>query len=163
TFARLTAAFWPGPLTLVLPKSAAIPDVVTAGGATVAVRIPAHPVALALLSATQLPLAAPSANRSTELSPTTAEHVLRGLDGRIDLILAAGPTTAGIESTVLDLTTTPPRLLRPGPIAPAQLEAILGPITRVNSSTAETASLPSPGMLPRHYAPRTPLELGGIE
>jgi L-threonylcarbamoyladenylate synthase len=164
TFSCLAAAFWPGPLTLVLPKSANVPDIVTGGGTTVAVRMPAHPVALALLREVNLPLAAPSANRSTELSPTTADHVLNGLDGRIDLVLDAGPTTAGIESTVLDLTTQPPRLLRPGPIAPAQLEAIIGPITRIVSSTAdEKTPLASPGMLPRHYAPRTPLECGDIE
>ena len=163
-FHALTAAFWPGPLTLVLPKSANVPDIVTGGGATVAVRMPAHPVALALLRETKLPLAAPSANRSSELSPTCAEHVLRGLAGRIDLILDAGPTTAGIESTVLDLSTTPPRLLRPGPITPAQIEAVIGPIASIISSTTdETMPLASPGMLPRHYAPRTPLECGTVE
>jgi L-threonylcarbamoyladenylate synthase len=163
TFARLTSAFWPGPLTLVLPKSAAVPDVVTAGGPTVAVRMPAHPVALALLRAAQLPLAAPSANRSSELSPTTADHVQRGLDGRIELILDAGPTTAGIESTVLDLTSTPPRLLRPGPTGPAEIEAVIGHISRIMSSPVDPTPLLSPGMLPRHYAPRTPLEFGDIE
>ena len=163
TFAQLTAAFWPGPLTLVLPKSEVVPDVVTAGGATVAVRMPAHPVALALLRATQLPLAAPSANLSSELSPTSADHVLRGLAGRIDLILDAGPTTAGIESTVLDLTAQPPRVLRPGPITTAQLEAVIGPVTQVALSNPPETPLPSPGLLPRHYAPRTPLELGTIE
>jgi L-threonylcarbamoyladenylate synthase len=162
-FTQLTAAFWPGPLTLVLPKSEIVPDVVTAGGATVAVRMPAHPVALALLRAAQLPLAAPSANLSSELSPTSAEHVLRGLAGRIDLILDAGPTTAGIESTVLDLTAQPPRVLRPGPITPAQLEAVIGPVTQTALSNAPETPLPSPGLLPRHYAPRTPLELGTIE
>ncbi len=111
---RLAQRFWPGPLTLVLPKRAGVPDVVTAGGPTVAVRVPAHPVALALLRAVGVPIAAPSANRSTQLSPTRAEHVQRGLDGLIDLILDGGPTTGGLESTVLDVTTTPPRLLRPG-------------------------------------------------
>jgi L-threonylcarbamoyladenylate synthase len=162
-FAQLTAAFWPGPLTLVLPKSETVPDVVTAGGATVAVRMPAHPVALALLRATQLPLAAPSANLSSELSPTSADHVLRGLAGRIELILDAGPTTEGIESTVLDLTAHPPGVLRPGPITPAQLEAVIGPVAQVASSGAPESPLPSPGLLPRHYAPRTPLELDTIE
>jgi L-threonylcarbamoyladenylate synthase len=163
-FVALTTAFWPGPLTLVLPKSATVPDIVTAGGPTIAVRMPSHLIALALLRAVNLPLAAPSANRSSELSPTTAEHVLRGLDGRIDLILDAGPTTAGIESTVLDLTTTPPRLLRPGPITPAQIEATIGPITSNTSSTAdEQTPLASPGMLPRHYAPRSPLECADVE
>ncbi len=163
-FSTLTTAFWPGPLTLVLPRSAAVPDIVTGGGPTVALRMPAHPVALALLRETKLPLAAPSANRSTELSPTCAEHVLRGLAGRIDLILDAGPTTAGIESTVLDLTRQPPRLLRPGPITSAEIEAVIGPITSVISTNVEEKMpLMSPGMLPRHYAPRTPLELGDVE
>jgi L-threonylcarbamoyladenylate synthase len=161
-FSPLAAAFWPGPLTLVLPKSAAVPDVVTAGGPTVAVRMPAHPVALALLRATKMPLAAPSANPSSELSPTSADHVFRGLGGRIDMVLDAGPTTAGIESTVLDLTAAPPRVLRPGPITPAQLEAVIGPVTLASANTAD-APLPSPGMFPRHYAPRTPLEMGTIE
>src|SRR5262245_52423466 len=107
--ARLAERFWPGPLTLILPRSAAVPDEVTAGGPTVAVRVPAHPVARALLEAAGVPVAAPSANRSTQLSPTTAAHVLRGLNGRIDLLLDGGPTAGGLESTVLDLTTEPPR------------------------------------------------------
>jgi L-threonylcarbamoyladenylate synthase len=153
---RLAARFWPGPLTLVLPRGADVPDAATAGGPTVAVRVPAHPVALALLRAVGEPVAAPSANRSSELSPTRAEHALRGLAGRIDLILDAGPTAGGIESTVLDVTATPPRLLRPGLIGPAELEAVIGPVTRGPRTAA--AALPSPGMLARHYAPRTPLE-----
>jgi L-threonylcarbamoyladenylate synthase len=123
----------------------------------VAIRVPAHPVALALLRAVGAPVAAPSANRSSELSPTRADHVLRGLDGRIDLVLDGGPTIAGIESTVLDVTTSPPRLLRPGLIGPAELEGIVGPISR-HAASDELKALPSPGMLPRHYAPRTPLE-----
>src|SRR5262249_17999279 len=102
---RLAARFWPGPRTLVLPRGPPIPDGVTAGGPTVAVRLPAHPVARELIAAAGVPLAAPSANRSSRLSPTLAEHVLRDLDGRIDLILDGGPTTGGIESTVLDLTS----------------------------------------------------------
>lgn len=157
---QLADAFWPGPLTLVLPKSAAIPLIVTAGGPTVAVRIPRHPVAFALLEAVGLPIAAPSANRSTELSPTRAEHVFESLGGRIDLILDAGPTTAGIESTVVDVTTHPPRLLRPGPIAPSELEAYLGPML-LPGQMVPTAEEPirSPGLSARHYAPRTPLEL----
>ncbi len=156
---RLAERFWPGPLTLVLPKRPEVPDIVTAGAPTVAVRVPAHPVALALLRSVGWPLAAPSANRSSELSPTRAEHVLRSLGGRIELILDAGPTTGGIESTVLDLTRQLPRLLRPGLIRPAELEAILGPIERTSDIQAvESRALPSPGMLSRHYAPRTPLE-----
>jgi L-threonylcarbamoyladenylate synthase len=159
--ARLAERFWPGPLTLVLPKAAAVPDIVTAGGPTVGVRIPAHPVALALLRAVGLPLAAPSANRSTELSPTTAEHVFRGLAGRIDMILDGGPTSGGIESTVLDLTTDPPRLLRPGLVTPQQIEALIGPIVRQETPVADAPGSPmrSPGMMAKHYAPRAPLEL----
>jgi L-threonylcarbamoyladenylate synthase len=157
--ARLADRFWPGPLTLVLPKRDTVPDVVTAKGPTVAVRVPAHPVAQALLRAADVPIAAPSANRSSELSPTRAEHVLRGLDGRIEMLLDGGPTSGGIESTVVDLTTTPPRLLRPGLIGVAELEAAIGSLVRFVSTPAETIhSLPSPGMMPRHYAPRTPLE-----
>jgi L-threonylcarbamoyladenylate synthase len=153
----LARRFWPGPLTLIVPRGSSVPDVTTAGGPTVALRVPAHPIALALLRAVGAPIAAPSANRSSELSPTLAEHVLRGLDGRIDFILDGGPTAGGIESTVLDVTTTPPRLLRPGLIGPAELEAVIGPIERL-ATTRTDAVLPSPGMMPRHYAPRTPLE-----
>ena len=157
---RLAQRFWPGPLTLVLPRTSAVPDVVTGGGPTVAVRMPAHPVAQALIAVAGMPLAAPSANRSTRLSPTLAEHVLRDLDGRIDVVLDGGPTPGGLESTVLDLATTPPRLLRPGLVTPGQIEALIGPIGKPPSlGDPSTATLPSPGMLARHYAPRTPLEL----
>lgn len=156
--AALAGAFWPGPLTLVLPRTAAVPDAVTGGGPTVAVRWPAHPVALALIRAAGVPLAAPSANRSTELSPTRAEHVLAGLAGRIDLILDGGPTAAGIESTVVDATTDPPTLLRPGPISLAQLETVVGRI-RLRTAGPDDGPLPSPGMMARHYAPRTPVVL----
>jgi L-threonylcarbamoyladenylate synthase len=156
--ALLADHFWPGPLTLVLSKQAVVPDVVTAGGPTVAVRMPAHPVARALIRAAGMPLAAPSANRSTELSPTRAEHVLRGLDGRIDLLLDAGPTSGGIESTVLDLTSSPPRLRRPGLIGLAELAAVIGRVSHAATDREAKESLPSPGMLPRHYAPRTSLE-----
>jgi L-threonylcarbamoyladenylate synthase len=160
--ARLAARFWPGPLTLVLPKRDTVPDLVTAKGPTVAVRVPAHPVAQALLRVAALPIAAPSANRSTELSPTRAEHVLRGLDGCIEMVLDSGPTSGGIESTVLDLTTIPPRLLRPGPISVAELEEEIGPLSRDRSlripAPHDPQPFPSPGMMPRHYAPRTPLE-----
>jgi L-threonylcarbamoyladenylate synthase len=160
--ACLAERFWPGPLTLVLPKRDTVPDQVTAKGPTVAVRVPAHPVAQALLRAAGLPIAAPSANRSTELSPTQAEHVLRGLEGRIEMLLDGGPTSGGIESTVLNLTTIPPRLLRPGPIRVAELEAVIGALAPVRSLTVavqeDSQTLPSPGMMPRHYAPRTPLE-----
>jgi len=159
TAARLTERFWQGPLTLVLPKSGAVPDIVTAGGPTVAVRMPAHSVALALLRAIGLPVAAPSANRSTSLSPTRAEHVLRDLDGRIELVLDAGPTSGGLESTVLDLTTKPPRLLRPGLVAPGEIEAVIGTITcSAQETTEEQQQLLSPGMMARQYTPSAPLE-----
>jgi L-threonylcarbamoyladenylate synthase len=155
---RLAERFWPGPLTLILPKRAEVPKGVTAGLDTVAVRVPDHPVAKSLLERTQLPLAAPSANRSSHLSPTTAEHVLRGLKDRIDLLLDAGPTPGGLESTVLDVTCTPPRLLRPGLVSPAEIEAIIGPIARPAAAGAAGSAMPSPGMLSRHYAPRATLE-----
>jgi L-threonylcarbamoyladenylate synthase len=154
--ASLAERFWPGPMTLVLPKSPEVPDIVTAGAATVALRIPAHPVALALLKAAAIPTAAPSANRSSRISPTTANHVLGGLDGRIDFILDAGPTLGGLESTVVDLTTDPPRLLRPGLITKRQLESVIGQFQLVTPLPPD-ASQPSPGMLNRHYAPRAKL------
>ena len=160
--ARLAEQFWPGPLTLVLPKNPDLPDNVTGGGPTVGVRVPAHPVALALLRGCGLPIAAPSANLSEQLSPTRAEHVMEGLNGRIHAILDGGATTGGLESTVLNLTTKYPTLLRPGLITPAQLEAVVGPIKRrvPTVSTAEpNAPLPAPGLLARHYAPRAPLEM----
>ena len=157
--ARLAERFWPGPLTLVLLRRATVPDAVTAGGPTVAVRLPAHPVARALIRAAGVPLAAPSANRSTQLSPTRAEHVLTGLDGRLDLLLDGGPTAGGLESTVLDLTRTPPRLLRPGLVTPGEIEGVLGGISRAAPAGAVSGEpLPSPGMLRRHYAPRAVLE-----
>ncbi len=156
---RLAARFWPGPLTLVLPRGPRIPDLVTAGGPTVALRVPAHPVALALLRAAGLPVAAPSANRSASLSPTQAGHVLRGLGGHIELILDGGPTAGGLESTVLDVTADPPRLLRPGLVTPAEIEAEIGPILRPGQrEQAAGQPLRSPGMLGRHYAPSAPLE-----
>jgi L-threonylcarbamoyladenylate synthase len=159
---RLAERLWPGPLTLVLPKRDTVSDIVTAQGPTVAVRVPDHPVAQALLRAAGLPIAAPSANLSKELSPTRAEHVLRGLEGRIDLLLDGGPTAGGIESTVLDLTTTPPRLLRPGLVRIAELEAVIGSVGQARALTGAAQDAPqpllSPGMLSRHYAPRTPLE-----
>ncbi len=150
TARRLAERFWPGPLTLVLPRTAAVPDIVTAGGPTVAVRVPNHPLALALLREAGVPVAAPSANRSGQLSPTRAEHVP---DDLADAILDGGPCPGGIESTVLSLVGTP-RLLRPGLISPAEIEAVIGPIERGGIGVGP---LPSPGLLERHYAPRTPL------
>jgi L-threonylcarbamoyladenylate synthase len=155
---RLAKRFWPGPLTLVLPRRSGVPEIVTAGGATVAVRQPAHPVARSLILAAGLPLAAPSANRSSRLSPTRVEHVARDLAGRIDLILDAGPTSGGLESTVLDITRTPPRLLRPGPITPSEIAEVIGPIEVAGSElSSPDTPLVSPGMMPRHYSPRAPL------
>lgn len=156
----LTDHYWPGPLTLVLPRAAGVPDEVTGGGPTVGVRMPAHPVALGLIRAAGVPVAAPSANRSTELSPTRAEHVWAGLGERVDVILDAGRTPNGIESTVLDLTTGPPTLLRPGPIPVASLVGLIGPVRRRTDGPA-AGPMPSPGLMPRHYAPRTPVELFG--
>jgi L-threonylcarbamoyladenylate synthase len=153
---RLTAAFWPGPLTMLLPKAAAVPDSVTAGRPLVAVRVPAHPAAQALLRATSLPIAAPSANRFGHTSPTTAEHVLADLGGRIDAVLDAGPTQVGIESTVVDVTRTPMVQYRPGAITPQQIEAACGVPVEIYVPTLEQRapeSLPSHGVGIRHYAP----------
>jgi L-threonylcarbamoyladenylate synthase len=164
---RLAARFWPGPLTLVLAKRPIVPEIVTAGTATVGLRIPAHPVARALLEAAGVPIAAPSANRSNELSPTTAEHVLKSLGGRIDVMLDGGPTSGGLESTVLDLTSSPPRILRPGLITPAEIEQVIGSIERPSDAPVDSPQpLASPGRLPRHYAPRALMECcagGGSE
>jgi L-threonylcarbamoyladenylate synthase len=161
--ARLAAAFWPGPLTLVLPKQPAIVEGVTAGLFTVAIRIPAHPVALALLRAAGLPVAAPSANRFTELSPTTAAHVARSLGDRVDLILDGGPTAVGIESTVLDLSGPQPVLLRPGILSREQLTAVLGhEILLPSGADLGVAARPSPGMIDRHYAPQAVLYLFNV-
>jgi L-threonylcarbamoyladenylate synthase len=184
---RLTRRFWPGPLTLVLPKarvgadvfvrpaerssaavsSRTIPLIVTAGLSTVGLRMPAHPVALALIRAAGVPLAAPSANRFTELSPTTAQHVRRSLGSDVDFILDGGPCQVGIESTVLSLAEPGlnelglqeqgPVLLRPGGISREELEAVVGPIA--SAYEVRSGAHPAPGMHPRHYSPRTPLYL----
>lgn len=155
---RLGERFWPGPLTLVVRKRADIPNEVTAGLATVALRVPAHPVAQALLAAAGLPVAAPSANRYTQVSPTTAEHVVKGLGGRVDLVLDGGPAMVGIESTVIDLSGDRPVLLRPGSIAPAALEEVVGPLARPGD-LADDAPRPAPGMVRRHYSPRGELRI----
>lgn len=156
---RLAARFWPGPLTLVVPRGAAgVCEAVAGGGSTVAVRAPSHPVALALLAAVDFAVAAPSANRFQQLSPTTAAHVLKGLDGRVELILDGGPTPLGIESTVVDVSVDPPRLLRHGSLAYDLLRMSLPSLTVVDGPAEETgAALASPGMIRRHYAPRAPL------
>lgn len=153
----LTQKFWPGPLTLVLQKQAAVPALVTAGLDTVGVRMPSHPVALALIEAAQLPIAAPSANRFTQLSPTTAEHVRQGLGDRVDYILDGGPCTVGIESTVLSLAEGVAILLRPGGVSRQQIEAVIGAVAVQTKATG--GAHPSPGMHPRHYSPRTKLLL----
>jgi L-threonylcarbamoyladenylate synthase len=155
---RLSARFWPGPLTLVVKKSRTVPASVTAGLDTVGIRMPAHPLAMALIDRALLPLAAPSANRFTEISPTTAEHVRASLGDAIDLILDGGPARVGIESTVLSVAGPNPILLRPGMISQAQIEGVIGPIELVAQAQAGAAH-PSPGLHARHYSPRTPLYL----
>jgi len=154
----LAAKFWPGPLTLVLPKQTHVPDRVTAGLDTVGVRMPANQLALALIHEAGLPLAAPSANRFKELSPTTAEHVRKSMGDRVAMILDGGPTTVGIESSVLSLAGPVPVLLRPGMVSRAQIEAMIGPVS-LAESPAQGDAHASPGLHARHYSPRTPLLL----
>jgi len=154
---ELAKAFWPGPLTLILPKSQVVPANVTAGLDTVAVRVPAHPVAQALLRACRRPIAAPSANRFGYTSPTTAAHVLEDLGGRVDLILDGGATTIGVESTVLDLTRTPPVILRPGGLTREKLAHIIGPVKVQGLEQVSPGPQLSPGLLDSHYAPRARL------
>ncbi|MGC9521038.1 MAG: L-threonylcarbamoyladenylate synthase [Anaerolineae bacterium] len=155
----LAAAFWPGPLTLVLPRGSRVPLEVTAGGDTVAVRVPSHPVAQALLEAAGVPIAAPSANRFGRVSPTRPEHVLHDLESRFDLLLDAGSTPVGVESTVLSLVEAVPTLLRPGGVSREALERVLGPIEiassiLVSEDQEPTERLISPGTSTKHYAPR---------
>lgn len=171
----LMRRFWPGPLTLVLPRAEAVPDVVTSGGPTVAVRCPDHPVALALLRAANVPIAAPSANRFAHTSPTAAQHVLDDLDTRIDLVLDGGACRVGVESTVVDVTGAQVCLLRPGGVTLEELEAVVGRVA-LGASRREAAGTEgakdatetgnavqppaaSPGLLDRHYAPHVPLHL----
>jgi len=158
---RVARRFWPGPLTIVLPKKPCVPGIVTSGGPTVALRAPAHPLARQLLALAKVPLAAPSANPFSYISPTTAAHVQQGLGKRIRHILDGGSCTVGVESTVLDLThSTKPRILRPGAITAAQLEKVLKrKVATQNRSVKSKAVLLAPGMLERHYSPRTPLRL----
>ena len=156
TAARLAERFWPGPLTLVVPRRPEVPDMVTSGGPTVAIRCPAHAVARDLIRASGVPIAAPSANRSTELSPTRAEHVLTGLNIGIGLVLDGGPCSGGIESTVVDVTGGVVRLLRPGLISIPMLEAVVG---RVETGGPAGRVSRSPGLMARHYCPRTPVRL----
>lgn len=160
---RLAAAFWPGPLTLVVPRAAEVPDTVTAGLPSVALRVPAHPVAHALLGAAGIPVAAPSANRSTEISPTTAAHVERSLGDRVEMILDGGPTPVGIESTVVSLTGAVPTVLRPGSVSMEELRGVVGEVATPAPDGGGRAARPSPGMLDRHYAPRAEVRLFGPE
>ncbi|MFM7206947.1 MAG: L-threonylcarbamoyladenylate synthase [Planctomycetaceae bacterium] len=155
----VAAAFWPGPATVIVPRGPRIPDIVTAGGSTVALRCPDHRLARRLIAEAGVPLAAPSANRSESVSPTTAHHVLESLGNRIDLILDGGPCRAGIESTVIDCTVSPPRILRPGPLSRAAIEAAVGGPVAGPGTTPAGGPARSPGQQARHYAPRTPLEL----
>jgi L-threonylcarbamoyladenylate synthase len=162
----LIAAFWPGALTLLLPRHPDLPDAVTAGRDLVGVRMPSHPAALALIREAKLPLAAPSANRFGHISPTTVAHVLGDLDGRIDAVLDAGPCAIGVESTVLDPTASPMVLYRQGGVSCAQIEAVVKQrITvyrrsdDVTKPAARPESLPSPGVGIRHYAPHAKLML----
>jgi L-threonylcarbamoyladenylate synthase len=154
----LARAFWPGPLTLVLPRSARIPDGVTAGGGTVGIRWPGHPFMQAVIQACGFPLAAPSANLSNQLSPTNADHVRKDLGEKVPLIVDGGQSQVGIESTVLDLTTTPPRLLRPGMIHAEALRAVTGGL-QSGQGDAPGAPLRSPGLLLKHYSPRARLRV----
>lgn len=160
----LAARFWPGPLTLVLPRRVTCPVALLAGAGldTLAVRVPAHPVALRLLHAVGRPVSAPSANRSGQVSPTTAEHVLAGLDGQIAAVLDSGPCAVGVESTVLDLSAGRPFLLRPGGVPLDDIEALIGPVGRGITPLAAEAprTLRSPGLLVSHYAPHLPVRLG---
>lgn len=152
---QLAERFWPGPLTFVLTKRSTVPAEVTAGLNTVGVRMPAHPVAQELIRRAGIPLAAPSANRFTEVSPTTAEHVRASLGDRVDMILDGGPTQVGIESTVLSLAGDAPLLLRPGMVSQHAIEALIGPIqTRISAEARQPHE--SPGLHAKHYAPRTP-------
>ena len=163
----LAQAFWPGPLTMVLPRRVTCPVALLAGAGldTLAVRVPAHDGALALLRAVGRPVAAPSANRSGQVSPTTAQHVLDGLGGRIAAVVDGGPCRVGVESTVLDLSGARPFLLRPGGVPAAEIEAVIGPIGHgITPAAAEQSrTLRSPGLLVSHYAPGLPVRLDAAE
>jgi L-threonylcarbamoyladenylate synthase len=163
---KLARAFWPGPLTLVLPRSTEIPDIVTAGGPTVGIRWPSHPFIQEVMRVCNFPLAVPSANLASQVSPTTAEHVRQSLGARIPLIVDGGPSQVGIESTVLDLVQRPPRVLRPGMIQLESLRTILGEelgVRNAEHAAPDTTGAPlrSPGRLPKHYAPRAKLVVLG--
>ena len=156
---ELARRFWPGPLTLILRKQASVPDAITAGRPTVGVRVPAHPIAQSLLQAAGVPVAAPSANRFSQPSPTTAAHVLADLDGVIDLVVDGGPTPLGIESTIVDLTMAPAVVRRPGGITIEQLVEVIPEIETASIREGVAVSQPAPGQFRRHYAPRARLTL----
>jgi L-threonylcarbamoyladenylate synthase len=153
---RVAERFWPGPLTIVVPKHPSIVDEVTAGLDTVGLRAPDHPLALELLREFDGPLAGPSANKSSHVSPTTAQHVRDELGDAVDLILDGGPCEVGIESTVLDLVSASPRILRPGAVTREEIEDVIGPVEMKNVVTEVTTPADAPGQHERHYAPRTP-------
>jgi L-threonylcarbamoyladenylate synthase len=163
---KLARHFWPGPLTLVLQRQLHVPDIITAGLDTIAIRVPAHPTAIRLLHQAKVPIAAPSANRFGGISPTTAQHVYDDLGDKVDMILDAGPCQAGVESTVISLVDpADPVLLRPGALSVERIQNVIGPVrmgynspSRFNPGNPE-APLPAPGLLATHYAPRTPMLL----
>jgi L-threonylcarbamoyladenylate synthase len=161
---KLAARFWPGPLTLVLPreKNSPIALLATAGLDTAAIRAPAHPMAQALIRAAGRPIAAPSANRSGAVSPTRAEHVAESLGDRVKLILDGGPCEVGLESTVLDLTTATPTLLRPGGATREAIEAVIGSVALSHAVPSGNAAHKSPGQLASHYAPARPMRLNAM-
>ena len=157
---KLAEAYWPGPMTMILPRKDMVPDAVTAGLDTVGMRCPSHPLCHELIRLADVPIAAPSGNTSGRPSPTTADHMWEDMDGKIDAIVDGGPCSVGVESTIIDLTCTPPRLLRPGGISLEQLRAVLGPVdvdpavTRLLSAGEKPKA---PGMKYRHYAPKAPV------
>lgn len=164
----LMESFWPGPLTLVMPRSKKIPDVITAGLDTVAIRMPSHPIAAALIKKAGIPVAAPSANSSGRPSPTLAKHVIEDLKGKVDVIIDGGVTNVGVESTVLDITVTPPMILRPGGVTLEQLRSVLDAVccdsasagTHSGASSEASHTVPkSPGMKYKHYSPKAALLL----
>lgn len=154
----IARAFWPGPVTLVVRRRDVVPDIVTAGGDTVGLRVPGHPLARALIDRAGIPVAAPSANLSTQVSPTSARHVRAGLGDRVDLIIDGGETDVGIESTVVDVTEGTPRILRPGMIGADAIARVAGAAESAARPVDEIAPR-SPGLMSRHYSPRAPLAL----
>ena len=157
----IAAKFWPGPITLVVPKAASIPPEATAGRETVGLRAPNHPVALELLRAFGKPIAGPSANQSNYISPTTAQHVRDELGTSVDLVLDGGACNVGIESTVLDVSSGRPAILRPGGISRKQIEAVIGRVDVFTGDVSSDSAAASPGQQARHYAPRTPAVRAG--